>query len=300
MSYYLFTADWHLRSDIPRSVKINPERWIDAQLQVLAEINRIAEQKHCQAIVVAGDVFNSYDEGQTLVNRVINEIKGWRIPIYLIGGNHDLPYHSFQNLWGSSLGLLINSKAQVCLLDNGIPSCKIAGASFGAEDKFKLYLKQPSKLSYAVGVVHRLVAPPKTFPPEAGIPEPADIFNEFPAIPLLVVGDYHHCFMAREGSRRMLVPGCINKQSIDMKEYSPCVWIYDTEEGIMESERLTDVWDLEREESETKKESLLGAFVSLKGNVFNYRDRVLASENLQTLSTKQQELVHTIIQRSSV
>jgi len=307
---FIATGDWHLRSDIPRSVKVDSvEKWIDLQIENLRQIYDIAKKNEIYPIVIAGDLFNTYKESQTLVNRVIQELKAWQgkdeykdRKVYAIAGNHDLPYHSFQNLNDSSFGILCSADC-LALLDytnfGSYKGSEITGCSF-AEEKNKDTL-----IPFDVAVLHRLVAPENTFPKEVKIDDPEKMFAEFPNYRNMIVGDYHHAFIAKKGTgkkqRRLLVPGCIGRQSIDMQDYECKVWIcelLDSGELTMEPKPLKPLWELERVEENAKKNNLLDCFVSLSANSFDYKDRITAEENLQALTDNQRNLVHEIIHRS--
>jgi hypothetical protein len=121
----------------------------------------------------------------------------------------------------------------------------------------------------------------------------------------MIVGDYHHAFIAskkvRGKTRKLLVPGCVGRQAIDMEDYECKVWICEIhEDGRMDFEPkpLKPLWELERVEEGKRASSLLDCFVSLNATAFDYKDRVRAAENLQPLTERQRNLVCEIIQRS--
>ena len=306
---FIATGDWHLRSDIPRSVKVDSvEKWIDLQMENLRQIKKIAKENEISSIVVAGDVFNTYCESQSLINKTIQELRSWAgsgeyedISVYGIAGNHDLPYHSFVNIDNSSFGILKNAGCLHLMDYENFGSFKgndITGCSF-AEEKTKDTL-----IPYSIGVLHRLVAPANTFPADVKIDEPETMFAEFPNYQNMIVGDYHHSFLAKKGTgkkqRKLLVPGCIGRQAIDMQDYECKIWICELlESGEMKAEpkTLKNLWELERVEETAKNSSLLDAFVSLSANSFDYKDRILAEENLKPLTATQRTLLHEITNR---
>ena len=85
----LHTADWHLGR------RLEGRNRHDEQCQVLDEICRIAEEEQVDAVVVAGDLFDSYNppaESEALFYRTMLRLaaNGSRAVI-VIAGNHDSP-----------------------------------------------------------------------------------------------------------------------------------------------------------------------------------------------------------------
>jgi predicted phosphodiesterase len=299
---FIATGDWHLRGDIPRSVKVEKtEDWIELQMENLQQIFDIAHKEKIDDIVVAGDVFNTYSEPQILVNKTLLKLKNrFGMRIHAIAGNHDLPYHSMVNLNSSSFGILFNGGA-FSLIDDFDEKRLFIGASFGVDE-----ILRETKTDLLV--MHRLVAPKNTFPPDVKIDDPESIFAEFPNAENIIVGDYHHAFIAhkllkaRKNSKgKLLVPGCIGRQAIDMENYECKVWVCDLTDGVLTAEprALKPLWELERVGGTEIKRGLADAFVSLSTIAFDYRDRIMAEENLKPLTKPQIDLVHEIIHRSA-
>jgi len=298
---FIATGDWHLRGDIPRSVKVEKqEDWIELQIENLRQIFKIANKEKIESIIVAGDLFNTYQESQILVNKVLQMIKNeFGIKVWAVAGNHDLPYHSFSNIDNSSFGLLLNGGA-INLLDDFKKDLALIGASFGVENKIQ-------NAKYDLAVIHRLVAPKNTFPADVKLDTPEDIFAEFPMIENFIVGDYHHAFIAHKLKSRkskggdLLVPGCIGRQAIDMENYECKVWVCDLTNGVFKAEprALKPLWDLERVEGSVAKKGLVEAFASFSTCAFDYRDRIVAEDNLKPLTETQKDLIHEIIHRSA-
>jgi predicted phosphodiesterase len=299
---FIATGDWHLRSDIPRSVKVDSvEKWINLQMQNIDQIFAAAKEIGIKEVVIAGDLFNTHRENQTLLNAAIKTFKSWNeIKVWAIAGNHDLPYHSFENIDDSSFGILKNAecfhlmdKKALVFEDCFDAENLVLGCSFGEEKKI-------AEDKWNLGVIHRLVAPAHTFSADVKIDDPEMIFAEFPDIKNLIVGDYHHAFIAKKGTgksqRKLLVPGCIGRQAIDMEDYVCKIWACDLTEKEFKAEPidLKPLWELERANIAAAKSSLLDAFVSLSSNSFDYKDRILAAENLKPLTASQQALVHEI------
>lgn len=85
---FLHTADWHVGKTI-RGRRRDEE--FDA---VLAEILEVAKREQVDALLLAGDVFDSTappPDAERLVYEFFRELYAARIPAVVIGGNHDHP-----------------------------------------------------------------------------------------------------------------------------------------------------------------------------------------------------------------
>ncbi len=87
----LHTADWHL------GLRLNGRYRHDEQEAVLDELCRIADDQQIDAVVIAGDVFDTYNpptESESLFYRTMTRLSnGGRRAIIVIAGNHDSPDH---------------------------------------------------------------------------------------------------------------------------------------------------------------------------------------------------------------
>lgn len=85
----LHTADWHLGKWL-----LNYPR-ISEQKEVLAEIGEIADREQVDAVLIAGDLFDTFNppaEAQELFYRTMKRLaRGGTRPVIAIAGNHDSP-----------------------------------------------------------------------------------------------------------------------------------------------------------------------------------------------------------------
>lgn len=211
----LFTADWHLRGERPRCR--TDLDWLEAQRKDIAFIVEQANQK-AKALYIAGDIFHLPRVSTEVVNMALAELAKSTVPVVILAGNHDLPYHSYENVERCSFGTLRRSGFLTEL--NG-PDYPICGWAFGLDKDC------PSP----VRVLHRLVFPNNESRPIEGIGQTAEeVLAEFPGNRLIVTGDYHHSFVFEgQNGRTLINPGCINIQAADMIGYHPKVVVVDTD-----------------------------------------------------------------------
>ena len=216
----LLTADWHIRGDRPRC-RID-EDWIESQRQDIQAVVDIARREKAGETWVLGDLFHQPRAATEAVNMVLVGLKDLRevCPVYILPGNHDLPYHDYGNLEQSSLGIVLKSFPE--LRTRQEPSGLIlAAAPFGLD---------PVDPHADVWATHQLTfESADTKPPMAGGKIAQDLLDEAPGVQVVVTGDYHrgYVYIGADG-RRVITPGCLNIQAADMDDYRPRVYIWDT------------------------------------------------------------------------
>jgi len=87
---FLHTSDWHLGRRVRRASR-QPEFE-----RVLAEVVRIARDERVDAVIIAGDTFDSLSPGpdaEKLAYETLGEIVSTGAQVVMIAGNHDAPAH---------------------------------------------------------------------------------------------------------------------------------------------------------------------------------------------------------------
>ena len=216
----LLTADWHIRGDRPRC-RID-EDWIESQRQDIQAVVDIARREKVDEAWVLGDLFHQPRAATEAVNMVLVGLKDLRevCPVYILPGNHDLPYHDYGNLEQSSLGIVLKSFPELRTREEP-RGLTLAAAPFG---------RDPIDPHADVWATHQLTFEnDETKPPMAGGKIAQDLLDEAPGVQVVVTGDYHrgYVYTGADG-RRVITPGCLNIQAADMDDYRPRVYIWDT------------------------------------------------------------------------
>ena len=216
----LLTADWHIRGDRPRC-RID-EDWIESQRQDIQAVVDIARREKVDEAWVLGDLFHQPRAATEAVNMVLVGLKDLRevCPVYILPGNHDLPYHDYGNLEQSSLGIVLKSFPELQTREEP-RGLTLAAAPFGLD---------PVDPHADVWATHQLTFEnDETKPPMAGGKIAQDLLDEAPGVHIVVTGDYHrgYVYTGADG-RRVITPGCLNIQAADMVDYKPRVYIWDT------------------------------------------------------------------------
>ena len=86
---FLHTSDWHLGARLGDYSRLSEQR------EVLAEIREIAESENVDFILLAGDIFDTFNPPNEAVELLYSELKkmtaGGTRPVVAIAGNHDSP-----------------------------------------------------------------------------------------------------------------------------------------------------------------------------------------------------------------
>ena len=119
----LHTSDWHLGK------KLDNFSRIEEQKQVLAEICKIADQEKVDVVIIAGDLFDTYNPGteaEELFYKTLKKLaKNGSRPVIAIAGNHDSPDRiEVPDPLAKECGIILagfpNTKIPAFKLDTGI------------------------------------------------------------------------------------------------------------------------------------------------------------------------------------
>ena len=243
----IITADWHLRKDVPIARPEDEEEWIGFQFSKVALIHYFAEKNKLD-IYCNGDLFDRSQPYYGITNRLIAAFKDFRQSFYKIAGNHDLPYHAWDNAinsgWYASAGTDMTESQK-------------GSAHFGT--------KAASKRSEII-FTHQLTFPnEKSKPPMAGGKTAQELLDEFPNAKWIFTGDYHKAFHYENNGRHVVNPGCLTRQSVTEEDYDTGFYEVhtDTEEVIFHSVGDTIQLKTEHLQKSKERESRIDAFMEI-------------------------------------
>lgn len=207
----LFTADWHIRGEAPRC-RVD-EDWLASQAYDIQSVMDVAKEQQVDAICIIGDLHHQSVIATEALNMLLAELARAPCPVWILPGNHDLPYHAYEQLKKSSLGIVLKQYPELCT------------DAFGKWDAYPFGKDAPGQAP--LRFVHRLVFPNAAARPIEDCGQTAeDIAAEFPGNRVILCGDYHHQFdVTLPDGRRVVNPGCLNVQAADMEGYQPQVGV---------------------------------------------------------------------------
>jgi DNA repair exonuclease SbcCD nuclease subunit len=89
MVRFIHTGDWQLGMTRHFLAGEAQERFAEARLDAVRTIARLANDEHCDFVVVCGDVFESNQVDRRVVARALDALAAFDVPVYLLPGNHD-------------------------------------------------------------------------------------------------------------------------------------------------------------------------------------------------------------------
>jgi len=245
----MITADLGLREDKPRC-RLD-EDWLDSQRQAIRFVLEKTKEKNAELCIV-GDLFEYPIVHPSVVNMFFAELHGAGDKVYLIAGNHDLPYHSWKNVNRSSFGEVMFGKEVLDLRYLG------RAAHFGN----RMYGNETG-LYFLHEYIYKDEDKCNPWEKERG-KSAQQLLDLYPKAKWIFVGDNHHKFVYKKNNRYVINPGCLLVQEADMIDYEPAIFFVDTEKGIIEEILLPKFGELITDEylkEEKKRFEGIEAFV---------------------------------------
>lgn len=244
---FVLTADWHVQGERPRCRR--DADWIETQRLAIRFVVDLANTRGIP-LVVLGDICNTPRISTPALVMLISELKRAR-SVWIVAGNHDLPFHSYENVDDCSFGVLRQYFPELRPDSHPFGDEGLGAAPFGMDVDAVWAWAQ---------FTHQLV-----FPDEAARPAPAvgktaaELADQFPNASWIFTGDYHHAFArdalpARldgewDGDPGDLVhvvnPGCLLRHAADMMDYQPKVAVIDTDANLIEWVAVPDPGEIE-------------------------------------------------------
>lgn len=250
----IITADWHIRPDKPRCRR--DADWESFQEACVKFLVDEANSYGCKLVIV-GDLFNTPNVPARLITMLINQFSRLNEMVYLLAGNHDLPYHSSENIDNSSIGILMAlSKGHVKIN---------ADKELGKLGIYSNFNDEETGTDTGIVFTHTLTFPDmKSIPPNVDAVTAEDLLAKYPKAKWIFTGDMHMAFWVVHKGRNVLNPGCLNRQVADYKDYKPQAWFVDTDRKLVEPVIVPDDADMVDDEylrAEEEREDRIGAFI---------------------------------------
>lgn len=89
MPKFLHTADWQMGRAFTRFETEDGAALVEARFEAIETLARLANEHQCDAVLVAGDVFDAQTVSDRTIRRVFNATKDFTGPWVMLPGNHD-------------------------------------------------------------------------------------------------------------------------------------------------------------------------------------------------------------------
>lgn len=243
----IITSDWHLRNDVPVCRPEDQEEWLEFQFDKISDITGIATVKDLD-IYVIGDIYERSQPYMGVIGRLKMSFYAFEKELYRLAGNHDLPYHSWDNVINSGWFLS--------------PGKDILHAKKGAFHFGTLLKKKKASIVFT----HQLVFPnEKSKPPMAEGKTAQELLDEYPNAKWIFTGDYHRAFHYENKGRHVVNPGCLTRQSVNEADYDCGFYEVHTATDEVIFHSIGDTVKLKTEHLEKSKarESRIDAFMEI-------------------------------------
>lgn len=281
----IITADWHIRNTKPRC-RVD-EDWIKTQQKALNQIAEICENKNAPLMVV-GDIFNSNSDTSFECINMVQKLADYIGGIYILAGNHDLPFHSSENIDKSAIGVLLQSENIYKIEDY---SDDFSAPNFDEERNPMPYM-----------FIHTLTIPSKDKPDFIQCETPESLLEKYPTAKWIFTGDYHRNFVYEKNGRYVINPGCLIRQVSDMKDYQSGAYFVDTEKQIIEfipiidnEELVNDEYIIRENEREERIESFVNKLKDVESVSLDFIDNVEKALLVNEIDDKLKDCIKELI-----
>ena len=264
----IFCSDIHLSETAPPARSAEPD-WMEAQGRVLDQLDGLIQKYNCP-IICAGDLFHRHNPQPALINWAIDHLP----EMYTVPGQHDLPFHRYDDIERSAYWTLVKTKTIIDITQAqwwrgvGLDDLLLYGFAWGfepsADDR-----RIDDRLQVAVS--HRFVwTQGKGYEgaPVGCLDGPtAELYKDFD---VAVFGDNHQGF-SQDRHRTRACPaifncGCLIRRKANERDYKPRVGLL-MSDGTIDTHYLDltgDVWADQPDDEPEMTEMLedLGSFIS--------------------------------------
>jgi len=223
----ILVADVHLQAKPPVARSAEPD-WFAAMARPLAELGGLAE-KHSCPIFYAGDIFDRWDARPEIVNFALKYLPdGYAIP-----GQHDLPYHDYQEIKRSAYWTLVKAKKLINIPPVATcqdwPDLIIYGFPWGSQPR----PAKPIKGILQLAIVHGFIWQQGTGYPGASVEAKVGAYRErLQGYDAAAFGDNHKGFLANVGGVAVFNCGGLMRRHTDERDYQPGVGLLHADGSI--------------------------------------------------------------------
>ena len=212
-------GDLHFRSDAP---ECRLDNYMLSQERILEFMREREGTWLC-----SGDVVHRARERKeplTFTNWLME-----RIPeMYGVLGNHDLLYHSLENVNHTTMGTLVFSGLYRLLNKHKFGNVTVHGFHWGQE----ITHIEKKEGEVHIAVYHGMVMEEPNNFFEGLIAK--DLLDKYPEYDLILTGDNHHSFVLEKDGRFLVNPGSLKRDNIGQIDYEPFIFIYDSKTKKLE------------------------------------------------------------------
>ena len=220
---FIFTTDGHLSSKKPiaRMEKTN-EEYIETQLEKREQMFKYAMSNDIKTIFDGGDFFQYWrmEDSSNLLIKTMQLFSKYPDIKYISNiGNHDIKYHSLENIESSLIGVLV--EMGVISIKKDLIFNNITVHMFQYSENLKTDFTSNSKTK--VAVVHENIFQ-SSVPPYMGGYTAKELTDMMPEFDLFLCGHNHEQFVWSNNRQLVVNGGSTMRLNTKQIDYKPAFW----------------------------------------------------------------------------
>lgn len=221
-------SDMHLSMKPPAARYEEPD-WFEAMARPLHELEALRTQYSCP-VLVSGDIFDRWNSPPELINFAFRELPR---EMYVIAGQHDLPYHAGADIHKSALGTLIEAGRVTLVPPEGIligPKKDHTFLCYGFGWNVPVRLKDTAQEIPKVALHHAYRWDDQATAYKDASDENKINPEEYTGFDYVIIGDNHvmweHNFLVEpQRTQRILNPGSLMRRHSNQAAHTPIAGI---------------------------------------------------------------------------
>ena len=295
---FIMMNDWHFRATAPIGRK---DDYVETQFRKLDQMIDYANEINAP-ILAGGDIFDAATAPTWLVNRLILHLRRCKTSVNVIAGNHDLPWHTYDRIRGSSICTLHEAGCLTLCENEGILFSKRAFVnltSFGLPPR-----EAPTGDWFKILVVHEPVfdtAVPFYMSDALTIDQ---LEKKYPGYDLILAGDIHIPAIRS----KTVVTGSMMRSTRAQKDFRPGFVEVDTETNErtvhyfdIEEDVWKDVVEISSDSAFSTELQEFSATLAARGDRIDFKQAIrrMAEETRPELKQRFEEILSTYINKET-
>lgn len=228
---FLHITDTHVTAKGPSS---RQDVYYLAALRKFMELGAVIQREQVEAVIHTGDLFHTARVALSVSSQLVEIIKSWDVPVYVVPGNHDIDGYNLSTISQTMLGMLSSAEVvELITRDNPIEydingkTIRIEGQEYYSDIDKGLYddYRFENPMDYNILAIHSMLMEKPYFPdvPHTLIQDVNTDAN------LVLTGHYHPGFQEQTvNGTTFFNPGSLLRPEIEQRE--PRYLVFDIEE----------------------------------------------------------------------
>jgi len=282
---FLCIGDVHLSEKTPEN---RTDNYPNTQYEKIIWILGLAVKNKCDALLQPGDLFDNFLVSDRLKRRYIELFSEYKIPIFMVPGQHDLRYHNSE-IENTPVGILDAAKV-IHIVSEPIEIGNVAIYGAGWEKEVP---KIQNKNKFNILITHRMIINDEKIWFGQKEYTLSNHLLKKSGFDLIVSGDNHTSFLLedKKTNTKLINCGSLMRARADQLNHKPICYIVDSDSNILEkfsipindykSVLCVDKVDEEKERNEKLEEYIeeLNSDVEIAGLDFKKNMIVFLKEN---------------------